>query len=87
LDEVKSALVAYGLEKLASVTGGDAAELLSGLGEIPAVNWQDYEVLLGGTGRQEEEMLLSIFSRVVLRNDEQPTLTYLAAQPLALDEH
>jgi CRISPR-associated protein Csm1 len=86
LDEVKHALVAYGLEKLASVTGGDAAELLSDLGEIPVVNWQGYEDLLGGTGQQEEEVLSSIFSRVVLRDDAHPPLTYLAAQSLALNE-
>lgn len=86
MDEVKYALIAYGLEKLASVTGGDATELLSDLGEIPAVNWQRYKNLLGGTGQREEEMLSSIFSYVVLRDEEQPPLTYLAARPLALDE-
>lgn len=85
MNEVKRALVAYGLEKLASVTGGDAAELLSALGEIPAVNWQGYEDLLGGTG-QQEEVLSSIFSHVVLGDMERPPLTYLAAQPLALNE-
>jgi CRISPR-associated protein Csm1 len=83
---MKSALIAYGLEKLASVTGGNAAELLSALGEIPTVNWEKYKNLLGGTGQREEEMLSSIFSYVVLRNEEQPPLTYLAARPLALDD-
>jgi len=86
LNEVKSALVAYGLEKLASVTGDDAAELLSDLGEILTVNWQRYESLLGGTGKQEQQALSSIFSYVVLRDEEHPPLTYLAAQEMALDE-
>lgn len=82
MDEMKRALIAYGLEKLASVTGGDAAELLSD----STVNWRDYEALLGGTGQREEDVLSSIFSRVVLRGEESPSLTYLAAQELALDE-
>jgi CRISPR-associated protein Csm1 len=84
LDEVRSALVAYGLEKLAEVTGEDANQLVMELGETAALD--QYEALLGGTGQREEEVLSSIFSYIALRDKEQPPLTYLAAQPLALDE-
>jgi CRISPR-associated protein Csm1 len=88
LDEVKSVLVAYGLEKLASVTGGDAAELLSALGEIPTMKWQDYETLLGSGGDQEEA-LSCIFSWIALPDEKGqrtlPQTAYYVARPLELE--
>lgn len=84
MNEVKRALVAYGLEKLAEVTGEDANQLVVELGERATLD--RYEALLGGTGQREEEVLSSIFSYIALRDKEQPPLTYLAARPLALDE-
>jgi len=89
LDELKSALAAYGLEKLAGMTGGDAAELLSALGEIPAVNWQGYETLLGTSG-DREEALSCIFSWIALPDKEGqrtlPETAYYVAQRLALEQ-
>ncbi len=89
MDEVRSALAAYGLEKLANLTGGDARQLISDLGEIPTVNWQDYEGLLGGRGDQEEA-LSCIFSWIALPDkDGQRTLpdtAHYVAQRLALKQ-
>ena len=89
MNEVRSALVAYGLEKLAKLTGGDARQLISDLGEIPTVNWKDYESLLGGSG-DREEALSCIFSWVALPDkDGQRTLpetAHYVAQRLTLEQ-
>jgi len=90
LNEVKSALVAYGLEKLTDLTGGDARQLISDLGETSTVSWGGYEGLLGGSGDQEEEALSCIFSWIALSDkDGQRTLPKTAhhvAQRLTLEQ-
>jgi CRISPR-associated protein Csm1 len=87
--EVKSALMAYGLKKLANATGGDAAKLLSELGEIPAVNWQTYEARLG-SGGEREEALSCILSWIALPDEQGrrtlPTTAYYVARSLALEK-
>ncbi len=87
MDDVKQALIAYGLDRLAEATGNDALGLTAALGQIPNVNWAAYEDLLGEKA-EPEAALSSIFSRVVLSDQGQeqtplPTTMYHPA--LALD--
>jgi len=81
---VKQALIAYGLARLAEVTGQNARELTTAPGEVPEVNWKVYESLLGQK-RPRETALSSIFSRVVLSAGKPPPTVYYAARPLAIE--
>jgi len=42
VDDVKRALIAYGLARLAEATGQNAQEQMAALGEVPEVNWEVY---------------------------------------------
>ena len=89
MDEMKRALVVYGLEKLADLTRGDAKQLVSDLGEIPTVNREGYEDLLGGSG-DREKALSCIFSWIALPDEEGqrtlPDTAHYVAQRLALKQ-
>ncbi len=89
MTELHWSLVQYGLTMMAEATGKDPALLLAPLSEkqLPEVGWAAYEAVLRGDGENQlerEEVLSSIFSRIVQPNGTCPAPTYLAARSLEL---